>query len=263
MKRGIALYLLLVLMLVGIVWFIHYGAAAKSSTPQIPEIIKGKEQYEHAQKIVKANRIVDDCGHEVVCGGVPTLDAFEKIRASNTEVAELYSALLEHVYITKLGVDTWSYDSYRIGDKIFWTKEKKLIRAGEYIITDGHWAILMRCGNMISLEPQTPTENTVPPNDIYPPTIDDFPAPIPDSPVEHTDIHPAPPTNVMAEMPPTYGGTSFVPVFTPGGGGTIIPPNTPIVPGVPVSVPESSSLSCLIVGLGILGGIKLWRRSAV
>lgn len=262
MKRGIALYLLLVMMLAGIVWFIHYGASAESSAPQIQEIIKGKEQYEHAQKIVKTNRIVDVCGHEVVCGGIPDLDAFEKIRKSNTEVAKLYAALGAHVYIAILSEDVWSYDSYRIGDTIYWTKTKKLIRAGEPIITDGQWAILMRCGNMIALTPQTPTENTVPPNEIYPPSINIIPVPdVPSPPpVEHTDIPPSPPTNITAQLCNYPSTSGFVSVFTPAGGGAPIPPS---MPNVPTSVPEPSILSCLIVGLFVLGGIKLWRGSAV
>ncbi len=55
------------------------------------------------------------------------------------------------------------YVSYRVGDRIYWTKKKVEIEPGEVVLTDGVHKIRGRCGNMISDKPRSPVLNVEPP----------------------------------------------------------------------------------------------------
>jgi len=55
-----------------------------------------------------------------------------------------------------------AYVSYRINDRVYWTKHKVTLPAGEAILTDGKTTIRARCGNCIADEPQLPTSEEEP-----------------------------------------------------------------------------------------------------
>lgn len=69
------------------------------------------------------------------------------------------SARLVHVEKSRL-----VHVSYRIGDKIYWTKHKVRLTLGEGLLTDGTHLARARCGNRIADEPEGPV-------------LDDEPAP--------------------------------------------------------------------------------------
>lgn len=46
--------------------------------------------------------------------------------------------------------------SYRIGDKIFWTKKPVRLALGETLLSDGEHLVRARCGNRIADQPQSP-----------------------------------------------------------------------------------------------------------
>jgi hypothetical protein len=52
--------------------------------------------------------------------------------------------------------------SYRVGDRVYWTKEKVTLPQGEALLTDGRSLIRARCGNCISDTPQGPTSDAEP-----------------------------------------------------------------------------------------------------
>ena len=43
-----------------------------------------------------------------------------------------------------------AYVSYRSGDRIYWTRERVWLKAGETVLTDGTTTIRARCGNCVS-----------------------------------------------------------------------------------------------------------------
>ncbi len=61
-----------------------------------------------------------------------------------------------------LPADMLAYMSYRVGNKIYWTKHQVRLRRGETILTDGATQLRGRCGNGISLEPALPTAESDP-----------------------------------------------------------------------------------------------------
>jgi hypothetical protein len=46
--------------------------------------------------------------------------------------------------------------SYRVGDKIYWTRKPVRLALGETLLTDGEHLVRTRCGNRIADEPQAP-----------------------------------------------------------------------------------------------------------
>jgi hypothetical protein len=53
--------------------------------------------------------------------------------------------------------------SYRLGDKVYWTKKPVQLPANEPVMTDGTTTIRERCGNLISMEPLAPASEEEPP----------------------------------------------------------------------------------------------------
>ena len=140
------------------------------------------------------------------------------------------------------------YLQYRKGDQVGWTKEPRLIKAGEPVMVDQASHILrVRCGNGISKTPRLPLVPFVPPT----PGDDD------EQLIEWSDppqLSPAPPwTPGLVDLPPDpVSKLPFVP-FTP------IPSPTPPLIGpvpfdpldpAPVVTPEPGMW--LLLGLGLV-----------
>ena len=69
---------------------------------------------------------------------------------------------LEDVRAERVTAPRMAYVSYRVADRIFWTKNKVPLHQGETILTDGDTQIRARCGNCISQTPMFPTRNDEP-----------------------------------------------------------------------------------------------------
>ena len=67
-------------------------------------------------------------------------------------------------HVVRVGQSRLVHVSYRIGDKIYWTKNKVRLAQGESLLYDGKHQVRARCGNRIADEPQGPV-------------LDDEPAP--------------------------------------------------------------------------------------
>lgn len=200
---------------------------------------------------------IDDCNHAVTCGGVKGIEDLHKLMSSSTFAAGAYGKFDFHsARVTTLPSDVWTYVSYRIGDKLYYTKKPRLVKKGEPILEDANgMVILMRCGNVLELGPQ-PEINDYEPGDIYPPAVEGLPA---GPPVETTELIPPsiPTVPGYPVAPPEGGGTPYYPYpvgccFT-GGGGT--PPSTP-----PVSTPEPSGLALMALGLLTIFTIRAVKR---
>lgn len=102
----------------------------------------------------------------VVPGGIYDRDEASRAVKLDPVVAKHYSA--QGVDVDNLRAVTTTktkqgYVSYRVGDRIYWTKKKVEIEPGEVVLTDGVHKIRGRCGNMISDKPHSPVLNVEPP----------------------------------------------------------------------------------------------------
>jgi hypothetical protein len=167
--------------------------------------------------------------HSVIPGGV--YSAGELVFALNTDpVAKGHykTVALDRVQVKRLDAPRLAYVSYRVGDQLYWTKEKVALAAGESILTDGSVEIRARCGNAISTQPNTPTAQNEPP----PPELDEVIDPptrvldpgvaiawlLPENPPFY-DVYDPEPTDLATGLP-----YFPVPFMRGGGAGSSSPP---------------------------------------
>jgi PEP-CTERM motif-containing protein len=218
--------------------------------------------------------------NSVIRGGVRTPEEFKAALLKDGVVAAHFSDFNgPKSRIIELKTDKAAYVSYRINDKVYWTKKKVSLAKGERLLTDGTNYARARCGNRISEVSQAPTSAAEPAFALL-----DTPIPIeandpllvaarPQSPVASPD-HLGSSASGFAPVP---GAGSHAPGFLiPGiiGGGAVAgrvfgPGGDPNIPGGPVvalvpspppsaDVPEPSTLIFLASGLG--SAIALRKR---
>ena len=95
--------------------------------------------------------------YSIVAGGVQSSTEVARAMADDVTVAAHYAGLepsrlrVEHV----AGPER-AYVSYRIGDRVYWTRHAITLQGGEAILTDGVAKLRARCGNRLSDVPQQP-----------------------------------------------------------------------------------------------------------
>jgi hypothetical protein len=191
------------------------------------------------------------------------------------------------------------YVSYRQGDRINWTRRKVHVAAEEALLTDGVYAARARCGNRISLTPQSPVAAAEPSaSDL------DLPEPPPTADRDATAdlpllVHEIFPTLLATWQPggvpggttgpPSYGvygvgfpgapfpagplprrgsGTGPSPVGPPlppaSSGSTLPPPALPPPPAPPppfsTEMPEPSTAALLLCGALVASHLLFRRR---
>jgi uncharacterized membrane protein YgcG len=161
--------------------------------------------------------------YSVIAGGAQSAQELREAAAVDPVVAQHYAdfditkARRVTLYAPKL-----VYVSYRVGNKVFWTKHKLALRKGEAMLSDGRNMARSRCGNRISVMP-------VRPNAPFEPTSSEldgpeFPA-IASSPYLAAYSAPVPALfsgPIQAPGGPGASGVPVVPFFPlPGGGGIV------------------------------------------
>lgn len=93
----------------------------------------------------------------VVSGGVDSPQSMQQAMDEDPVVQSHYAGLApENFRPTKLNSPQQGYVSYRIRDRIYWTRRMITLQAGETVLTDGAHLVRGRCGNLISPTPRHP-----------------------------------------------------------------------------------------------------------
>lgn len=93
--------------------------------------------------------------YSVVPGGVRTPAELKAVSEHDPAVREHYSRFdFSKARVVTVPQPRLVYLSYRIGDKIYWTKKKVSLHKGEQLITDGTITARARCGNRVASLPQ-------------------------------------------------------------------------------------------------------------
>jgi hypothetical protein len=194
--------------------------------------------------------------YSIVPGGVESAQELRNAIAHDPVVAEHYADFdLPNACIRRNDRNRSVYVSYRIGEKIFWTKKPLTIAKGETLITDGAHIARTRCGNRVSETPVQPMSPAEPPPQALEtaqnPGLLADPAPLFELPIE-----PPPVTGIEVVE---HRGESFFPPILPvywGGGssgsGSSVNP-TPATP--PILTPEPGTL--FMVGAGVSTALLL------
>jgi hypothetical protein len=198
--------------------------------------------------------------YSIVPGGVADARELRQAIANDPVVAAHYSKFdLANVRAIRLTGVRFVYVSYRIGDRVYWTRRKLRLADGESLLSDGVNLARTRCGNRISETPLGPVRAADPPSEAL-----EQPA---DSPLVAESL---PPFELPMDAPPAtdiesieHHGKIFIPPIIPiwlggpssGPGIAINPPPNP--PPTPTPVPEPGVLLMLTSGIGALW---LFRR---
>lgn len=184
--------------------------------------------------------------YSVIPGGVASARELAARIAEDRVVAKHYPGFnvsrARHVRASR---DKLVYVAYRVHDRVFWTKNRLMIRKGEELITDGTNYVRARCGNRIadsavprtsSLEPSLAELNPPVPPSASPPDALSL-----DAPWTSFSPRPAIVAPVPLTAPPTIGGSYSPTVVAPYGTPSVTIPNSggrPLETRLPSS-PES------------------------
>ena len=207
--------------------------------------------------------------YSVIPGGVESAAELRNSATRAPVVAKHYEDFyIERARVVRLSEDRPLYVSYRLGNNVFWSKKRFMLRKGETVITDGEHMARTRCGNRLAEAPTGPVMAAEPELEAAPPeeaqALVGGPA-FAGAPVAPGEV-PLTPTPTSAISPGSGfpgGGIIGSPGIPIAGGGTPSSPSTPvtpIIPSPPITTPEPETLLMLSAGLtGILLGRKKWK----
>lgn len=93
----------------------------------------------------------------VIPGGVRSATELAATVRRDQVVAAHYAGFdVAAAHLVRLDKPRFVHVSYRIGDKVYWTRKKVQLAAGEYLLSDGRHLARTRCGNRIADEVQAP-----------------------------------------------------------------------------------------------------------
>jgi hypothetical protein len=161
--------------------------------------------------------------YSVIPGGATTAKMLlAALRRDPVAAAHYAGFRVEATRVIRLGSEQRAHVSYRMGDKIFWTKKEVTLHAGETLLTDGEHLARTRCGNRIAMVPGGPTSPAEPPTEVIDGPV--FPHP----PAITTDAIPSAPIWSQNDTPELLAFGGFPGAGTPTG-------VTPFLPGLPLA----------------------------
>lgn len=260
-RLGALAVLLLESVLVSFVLPYNYGYAHRTSAgTNVSAVSKlartDTDWFAPAPELAKTDRILYP--YSVIPGGVRNSAELRNAVAHDEVVAQHYSEFdLRAVRIARLKEARAVFVSYRVGSRIFWTKKRLNLPAGETVVTDGEHMARTRCGNRISEDPVGPVLNIEPsPEAMLIPADGGLLDAVESS--SGLPIGPPPTTTIVVPQQPA--GSIFIPIVPPlfpiGGmpsspgipTGPLPPPLVSPPPPPAISTPEPSGLLMLMAG---------------
>jgi hypothetical protein len=202
--------------------------------------------------------------YSVIPGGVENAQELRNALEHDPIAAAHYAGFdPSQTHVERLASDEEMYVSYRLNNRIYWSRKRLKLLKGETVITDGKNVARTRCGNRLSETAQSPVAEKQP----LDMTLD--PSPLPDlaeaRPIELPLALPFPVASSV--LTPGSGGTIPPGIFPPVLGGSssphnsVTPPTTPTTP--PIATPEPDSFVLTAAGISIVlasGWFGYFRR---
>ena len=155
--------------------------------------------------------------HSVVPGGVHEPGEAMSAVDRDPVVADHYRGIqLAALRAAPVDAPRAVHVSYRLGDRIYWTKRKVMLHPGELLLTDGSRAIRARCGNCVSDVARGPVSDQEPAPEVF-----DRPVPTAGA-TPGGGIAPLRAYDLLASaglMPPALSGSAFGGTSSFGGAG--------------------------------------------
>jgi len=162
--------------------------------------------------------------YSIVPGGVKNARELKWAADHDPVVKAHYAGFdYDHARVVRLALAQTAYVSYRIGNKVYWTKRRVKLKKGETVITDGKITARTKCGNRIEVVPEQKTSSLEPPAMM-------FDEPMPPNLGTAFNQPPVPFESTLVTHNPALGPP--LNVYDPIGGGTMIALLPPPLPGV-------------------------------
>jgi hypothetical protein len=173
--------------------------------------------------------------YSVIPGGVRNSAELRNAAAHDDTVAQHYADFnLGNAHVVQLREARAVFVSYRMGGRIFWTKNRLRLPAGETVVTDGEHMARTRCGNRLSDVPIGPVLNTEPMLEAMEVPADGGLLAAPES-LSELPLAVPPTTSIV--VPPQAPGSIYIPIVPP-----LFPiSGTPSTPGIPSGPPPPPS----------------------
>lgn len=102
--------------------------------------------------------------YSVVPGGVRSVQELKWSAEHDPVVAAHYAGFdYDHGRVVRLVLARTAYVSYRIGNKVYWTRHRVSLKKGETVITDGKMMARTRCANRVEETAQQAASEAEPP----------------------------------------------------------------------------------------------------
>lgn len=171
--------------------------------------------------------------YSVVPGGVQDARELKWVAEHDPIVAAHYAGFdYDHARVVRLVLARTAYVSYRIGNRVYWTRRRITLHKGEKVITDGKITARARCANRVEELPQQATSSSEPP-------AAKFEAPV--RPADGTAIQnpPSPFISALLNRPGVPGFEPTIPLslYSPLSGGNWFPLAPPPLPAGALCAP--------------------------
>lgn len=121
-------------------------------------------QQEAAQELARRPRYA----YSIVAGGVHDVHELRYAAEHDPVVASHYIGFdYAHARLIRLLMERSVYVSYRIGNRVYWTRRRVKLHKGETLLTDGKMTARTRCGNRVEEKPQQETARMEPPAAVF------------------------------------------------------------------------------------------------
>jgi hypothetical protein len=218
----------------------NYGCSPRNSTAEkisattaVAAGITDSYWFAPAPVLEKTDRVLYP--YSVIPGGVRNTAELRTAVAHDDTVAQHYAGFnLEDARVVPLREARALFVSYRVGNRIFWTKNRLNLPAGETVVTDGEHMARTRCGNRLSDVPIGPVLAKEPlPEAMEIPADGGLLA----APESLSELPLAVPPTTAIVVPPQAPASIYIPIVPPifPGSGT---PSTPGIPSGPTPPPS-------------------------
>jgi hypothetical protein len=205
--------------------------ASKATKPDLQAVEASRNDFLLSQqKALREMQATDRpvYPYSVVAGGVKDARELKWMADHDPVVRAHYAGFdYDHARVVRLTLARTAYVSYRIGNKVYWTRHRVTLHKGETVITDGKITARTRCANRVEEVPQQANSTSEPP-----PSKFDEPA----QPAVGTaqEAPPVPFQSSLLNRPPVLGlgPTPPLSIYDPFTPGTWVPLSPPPLPGV-------------------------------
>jgi hypothetical protein len=186
-------------------------------------------QQESARELARRPRY----GYSVVAAGVRDVHELRYAVEHDPVVASHYVGFdYAHAQVIRLLMERSVYVSYRIGNRVYWTRHRVKLHKGETLLTDGKMTARTRCGNRVEEKPQQETSRMEPPAAV-------FDEPLMPRILPSTETAPVPFETALNRAP--AGPGLPLGIYDPINGGSFVPLSLAPLPNVcdPIKKPKT------------------------